>query len=59
MLGFYLRKFSDGSEFMVLKSLTYYKDAEKEASPILLWDINWELVKSTLVYETKKLIDSR
>lgn len=59
MLEFYLRKFSDGSAFMVIKSLTYFKDAEKDESPFLLHDIHWETVKSTLVSETRKYIDSR
>ncbi len=59
MLGFYLRKYTDGSEFMVIKSLTYFEDAEIEESPVLIKTIKWEKVKSTIISETKKYIDSR
>lgn len=59
MLGFYMQKYSDGSEFMVIKSLTYFEDAEIEVAPVLIKTINWEKVKSTIISETKKYIDSR
>lgn len=32
-MNFYSEKFPDGSEFMVLKSLTYFQDADLEAMP--------------------------
>lgn len=59
MMGFYSDKFEDGSEFMVIKSLTYFEDAESEESPVLLKKIRWEEVKSAIVSETKKFIESR
>ncbi len=59
MLEFYSQKFFDGSEFMVIKSLTYFEDAEKDESPLMLHDIHWGTVKSTIVSETWKYIDSR
>lgn len=57
MLDFYLKKFFDGSAFMVIKSLTYFKDAEAEELPVLIEDINWEEVKSRIILETKKIVN--
>jgi nucleotidyltransferase AbiEii toxin of type IV toxin-antitoxin system len=45
ILGFYSRKYHDGSEFLVLKSLSYFDDAEKEESPNMLIDIDWNEIK--------------
>lgn len=58
MFEFYHKKFHDGSEFMVLKSLTYFEDAEIEELPVLLHTMNWDEIKSTIIIETKKFIDS-
>jgi predicted nucleotidyltransferase component of viral defense system len=59
MLQFYNRKFPDGSEFMVLKSLTYFKDAETDQPPVMLRETDWNKVKWRIISETKKLIESR
>lgn len=59
MIGFYRHKYHDGSEFMVVKSLSYFEDAETEQEPVLLSTIAWENVKSTILRETKKYINSR
>jgi hypothetical protein len=59
MLDFYHKKFPDGSEFMVIKSLTYFEDAETEVLPFLLKKIDWKEVKSTIISEIKKFIRSR
>ena len=48
MIKFYLQKYDDGSEFLVLKSLTYFEDADKEMDPVMLERMDWE--------ETKRLI---
>ncbi len=58
MLQFYRDKFPDGAEFLVLKSLTYFEDAEIEQIPFMLNEIDWEAVKSKIVFETKTFIDS-
>jgi len=59
MLEFYHKKFPDGSEFMVLKSLNYFEDAESEELPVLIKKLDWKEVKSTITEETRKFIDSR
>ena len=44
MIDFYGQKYSDGSVFLVLKSLTYFDDANMEVSPFMLKDVAWEEV---------------
>ncbi|WP_455632275.1 nucleotidyl transferase AbiEii/AbiGii toxin family protein, partial [Parabacteroides sp.] len=45
MQSFYERKYLDGSMFMVLKSLSYFEDAEQDPSPYMLEPIDWEEIK--------------
>ena len=48
ILDIYSRKYSDGSLFIVLKSLTYFDDAETDPMPNVLNDTTWETVKDFL-----------
>lgn len=48
ILDMYSRKYSDGSLFIVMKSLTYFDDAETEPMPNVLNDTTWETVKDFL-----------
>lgn len=45
LLDFYREKYSDGSEFLVLKSLTYFDDADSDVEPRLLKHVEWSAVK--------------
>ncbi|MCX6233084.1 MAG: nucleotidyl transferase AbiEii/AbiGii toxin family protein [Bacteroidetes bacterium] len=54
MINFYNQKYPDGSEFLVIKSLTYFDDAEQDISPAILKTIQWEEVKSKIVSEVKQ-----
>lgn len=56
LLDFYKKKYLDGSEFMVLKSLTYFEDAENEEIPIMFEPIDWNKIKQTIIAEEQKLI---
>lgn len=48
-MGFYLKKFDDGSEFMVARSLVYFEDADQDDDIKLLGkQIKWETVKETI-----------
>ena len=49
MLAFYNEKYQDGASFLVLKSLTYFDDAEVDAQPFMLKKIEWEQIKQTIV----------
>jgi len=49
IIGFYLQKYSDGSEFMVKKSLTYFEDADLEETPVLFEEMDWLEIKTKLI----------
>jgi len=53
MLIFYNEKYYDGSTFLVLKSLTYFEDAEKEELPKMIKQVKWENVKSKCVVHSE------
>ena len=55
IFNFYKQKFNDGSEFLVLKSLTYFDDAELHPQPIMFKDFNWETCKQKILEEVSKL----
>lgn len=55
MIEFYLQKYFDGSKFMVVKSLTYFSDADNDQTPPIYLDFNWETCKQKIIEETLKL----
>jgi hypothetical protein len=56
MMSFYQTKFHDGSIFMVLKSLTYFSDADAQIAPIMFdKNFNWEACKQKIIDEVCKL----
>ena len=55
MLNFYNQKYSDGSEFLVLKSLTYFSDADSQPNPKMFKDFDWETCKQKILEEVSKL----
>lgn len=46
MLDLYLQKYNDGSELLVLKSLSYFNDAENDELPVMLQSVDWETIKA-------------
>lgn len=49
MLTWYRAKFTDTQNVVhVLKSLTYFDDAEQDDMPHMYWDLEWEQVKRAL-----------
>lgn len=55
MLTFYKQKYPDGSEFLVLRSLSYFIDADENEQPNMLEPIDWQHVKNTLQKEIIKI----
>jgi Nucleotidyl transferase AbiEii toxin, Type IV TA system len=53
MLHLYEKKFNDGSIFLVLKSLSYFEDAESDPMPKMFEEINWNSVKGKIIRELK------
>lgn len=54
MLDFYHQKYKDGNEFLVLKSLMYFEDAEQDEFPVMLIPQDWEAIK----LEIKTLVNN-
>lgn len=56
MFSFYKQKYDDSSTFMVLKSLTWFEDADFEAPPRILDQLfNWENAKTTIINAVKEI----
>jgi len=56
MLEFYKQKYVDGSEFLVMKSLAYFDDADEQIDPkMLLTNFNWKICKQSIIDEVSKL----
>lgn len=56
LLDAYNAKFSDGSEFLVRKSIVYFEDAEEDDLPTIFdTSVTWALVKNAIESEVKKL----
>ena len=43
------------SKLLFLKGLVDFEEADHEADPMMIWDISWEKVKSSLIKEVKKI----
>lgn len=48
MLSFYQKKFSLKDIGHVLFALSYFDDAEKERMPVMLWETQWNKIKTTI-----------
>ncbi len=55
MLQFYNQKYFDGSEFMVVKSLSYFEEANEQPQPQMFKDFDWEICKQKIIEEVLKL----
>jgi predicted nucleotidyltransferase component of viral defense system len=49
MLSFYSKKYIEGSTFLVLKSLTYFDDAETDPQPFMLKKADWKQIKRSII----------
>ena len=45
LMDFYTKKYNDGSTFLVLKSLTYFEDADMEEMPFMFDNNDWQTIK--------------
>lgn len=55
ILSFYEQKFTDGSVFLVEKSLAYFDDADLQLQPKMFKDFDWEICKQKISNEVLKL----
>ncbi len=54
MLNMFSKKFPETNLFQVIKSLTYFEDAEMEPDPITFEPCNWEDVKTRMIEVIKQ-----
>jgi hypothetical protein len=55
IFDFYTDKYTNGSKFLVLKSLVYFTDADGQPQPKMYLDFNWEICKQKIIQEVLKL----
>lgn len=51
MLDLYDKKFRDSNKFHIIKSLTYFEDADRDPDPVTSENINWINIKKAIVTE--------
>jgi len=56
LLRVYQSKFPDTDPMMLLRSLTYFMDAEEDEDPVSLINQDWEQVKSGIVKAVKEML---
>lgn len=57
LLGFYEKKYPDGSLFLVLKSLSYFADAELDVMPFMIQNIEWKAIKKAIINKTREYLN--
>ena len=57
MFELFKKKFPNTNEFHILKSLTYFEDAEIEPNPQMTKKVNWNIVKTKITNETNRYIN--
>ena len=60
LMQFYLQKYTDGSEYRALLSMSYFADADSQPMPYMLQKVDWNAVKEEIrhqvqVYNNKQL----
>ncbi|MDR0938058.1 MAG: nucleotidyl transferase AbiEii/AbiGii toxin family protein [Mediterranea sp.] len=54
IMDFYRQKYPDHSVFRAIMSLTYFADADQQASPEMLLAVSWEEMKESIAAEVRK-----
>ncbi|MEO6637234.1 MAG: nucleotidyl transferase AbiEii/AbiGii toxin family protein [Ginsengibacter sp.] len=56
MMDLYSRKFPQSADFFVLRSLTYFEDADQNTDPEMLVPYNWNTIKETIIEEVSRIV---
>ena len=48
LIQFYLQKYTDGSEYRALLSMSYFADADPQPMPYMFQDADWETIKDEI-----------
>jgi predicted nucleotidyltransferase component of viral defense system len=59
IIEWYLQKYQNLNLLMLLKSLTYFVDADNEPNPISLRNISWDVIKKQISIKTENYIDAQ
>jgi predicted nucleotidyltransferase component of viral defense system len=54
LMQFYLEKYSDGSEYRALLSMTYFGDADLQPMPYMFSNVSWEEIKKRILQEVEE-----
>jgi hypothetical protein len=54
IISFYLQKITDGNEWMALRSIAYFDDADQQPMPAMFQDISWEEIKAFIRHIAKE-----
>ena len=53
LINMYLAKYTDGSEYRALLSMTYFGDADSQPMPYMFEDVDWKTVKNKIREEVE------
>lgn len=59
MFEFFKIKFPNTNDFHVLKSLSYFEDADIEPNPQMTEKTDWKIVKSKIISEINKYLKNQ
>ncbi len=58
LFDYFGKKFPSTNRFQILKSLTYFDDADLEPDPLTIENIEWEFVKKTITEKVEVYLNS-
>ena len=58
MIQNFEKKYSDGSTYLVLRSLVYFEDAEEDLDPVMFENYNWDTVKLAISKAVSEYVKS-
>ena len=53
LIRFYLQKYTDGSEYRALLSMSYFADADPQPMPYMFQPVEWHSIKSQILHQVE------
>ena len=57
IIQFYKDKITDGNQWLAVRSLTYFNDADRQPNPKLFSNLSWEQMKSSIIMEVEQYLN--
>lgn len=54
ILHFYEQKITDSNEWMALRSMAFFQDADVQPTPLMLKDVSWESIKRFVLMQVRE-----